>query len=98
MFELHCYVCVAVLATCKECVCIVYPPPCLLIWSRTLEELDGGEVRMMLLDLPPLDIDRVSSASHLVCMHLANASQLLQDAANLRVAHTLPRPADSISI
>ncbi|KAI9639808.1 uncharacterized protein MKK02DRAFT_29781 [Dioszegia hungarica] len=61
MFELHCYVCVAVLATCRE----------------TLEELDGGEVKMMLLDLPPLDIDR-----------------LLQDAANLRVTYSVPRPVD----
>ncbi|RXK34924.1 hypothetical protein M231_07829 [Tremella mesenterica] len=43
MFELHCYVCVAILATCKE----------------ILEELDSSEVRIMLLDLPPLDIDRL---------------------------------------
>lgn len=43
MFELHCYVSVAVLATCKE----------------TLEELDGSETKLMLLDLPPFDIDRL---------------------------------------
>ncbi|ORX36671.1 hypothetical protein BD324DRAFT_460250 [Kockovaella imperatae] len=43
MFALHCYVCVAVLATCKE----------------TLEELDGSEVKLMLMDLPPLDVDRL---------------------------------------
>ena len=27
---------------------------------RTLEELDGLEAKLMLLDLPPLDVDRVS--------------------------------------
>ncbi|BEJ07461.1 hypothetical protein CcaverHIS641_0407300 [Cutaneotrichosporon cavernicola] len=43
MFALHCYVCVAVLLTCKE----------------TLEELDGSEAKLMLLDLPPLDVDRL---------------------------------------
>ncbi|WWC89306.1 uncharacterized protein L201_004227 [Kwoniella dendrophila CBS 6074] len=43
MFALHCYVCVAILATCKE----------------TLEELDGSEAKLMLLDLPPLDVDRL---------------------------------------
>ncbi|ODN82099.1 hypothetical protein, variant 3 [Cryptococcus amylolentus CBS 6039] len=46
MFELHCYVCVSILSTCKE----------------TLEELDGSEARLVLLDLPPLDVDRVSRA------------------------------------
>lgn len=43
MFSLHCHVCVAVLMTCKE----------------TLEELDGSEAKLMLLDLPPLDVDRL---------------------------------------
>ncbi|KAK8864418.1 hypothetical protein IAR55_001666 [Kwoniella newhampshirensis] len=43
MFALHCYVCVAILATCKE----------------TLEELDGSEAKLMLLDLPPMDVDRL---------------------------------------
>ncbi|WVW83933.1 hypothetical protein I302_105956 [Kwoniella bestiolae CBS 10118] len=43
MFALHCYVCVAILSTCKE----------------TLEELDGSEAKLMLLDLPPLDVDRL---------------------------------------
>ncbi|RSH87357.1 hypothetical protein EHS25_003266 [Saitozyma podzolica] len=43
MFELHCYVCVAVLSTCKE----------------TLEELDGSEAKLMLLDLPRMDVDRL---------------------------------------
>jgi hypothetical protein len=27
---------------------------------RTLEELDGAEARLVLLDLPPMDVDRVS--------------------------------------
>jgi hypothetical protein len=27
---------------------------------RTLEELDGSEARLVLLDLPPMDVDRVS--------------------------------------
>lgn len=26
---------------------------------RTLEELDGSEAKLMLLDLPPLDVDRL---------------------------------------
>ncbi|WVQ67657.1 uncharacterized protein L199_005860 [Kwoniella botswanensis] len=43
MFALHCYVCVAILSTCKE----------------TLEELDGSEAKLFLLDLPPLDVDRL---------------------------------------
>ncbi|WRT66387.1 uncharacterized protein IL334_003342 [Kwoniella shivajii] len=43
MFALHCYVCVGILSTCKE----------------TLEELDGSEAKLMLLDLPPLDVDRL---------------------------------------
>ncbi|KAK4688714.1 hypothetical protein P7C73_g1408, partial [Tremellales sp. Uapishka_1] len=43
MFALHCYVCVAILGTCKE----------------TLEELDGSEAKLMLLDLPPMDVDRL---------------------------------------
>ncbi|KAL7421832.1 hypothetical protein Q5752_003603 [Cryptotrichosporon argae] len=43
MFSLHCYVCVAILETCKE----------------TLEELDGLEAKLMLLDLPPLNVDRL---------------------------------------
>ncbi|KAL1406996.1 hypothetical protein Q8F55_006409 [Vanrija albida] len=43
MFVMHCYVCVAILFTCKE----------------TLEELDGSEAKLMLLDLPPLDVDRL---------------------------------------
>lgn len=30
------------------------------LMSRTLEELDGSEAKMMLLDLPPMDVDRVS--------------------------------------
>ena len=42
--ELHQYVCLAILTTCKE----------------TLEELDESEVRSFLLNLPRLDIDRVS--------------------------------------
>ncbi|CAK9786139.1 hypothetical protein CC85DRAFT_291039 [Cutaneotrichosporon oleaginosum] len=65
MFALHCYVCVAVLLTCKE----------------TLEELDGSEAKLMLLDLPPLDVDRV-------------CGRLLQDAANLKVQFTLPGPVE----
>jgi len=35
----------------------------LRVWSliiRTLEELDGAEARLVLLDLPPMDVDRVS--------------------------------------
>ncbi len=28
--------------------------------GRTLEELDGSEAKLMLLDLPPMDVDRVS--------------------------------------
>ncbi|AFR92425.1 hypothetical protein J008_00298 [Cryptococcus neoformans] len=43
MFALHCYVCVAIFSTCKE----------------TLEELDGSEAKLMLLDLPPMDVDRL---------------------------------------
>ncbi|WVQ80771.1 hypothetical protein IAT38_002876 [Cryptococcus sp. DSM 104549] len=43
MFALHCYVCVAILSTCKE----------------TLEELDGSEAKLVLLDLPPMDVDRL---------------------------------------
>lgn len=31
-----------------------------LMPCRTLEELDGSEAKLMLLDLPPLDVDRVS--------------------------------------
>jgi hypothetical protein len=30
---------------------------------RTLEELDGAEARLVLLDLPPMDVDRVSHLS-----------------------------------
>lgn len=30
--------------------------------DRTLEELDGSEAKLMLLDLPPMDVDRVSFA------------------------------------
>lgn len=30
---------------------------------RTLEELDGAEARLVLLDLPPMDVDRVSLLS-----------------------------------
>jgi len=30
---------------------------------RTLEELDGAEARLVLLDLPPMDVDRVSRLS-----------------------------------
>ncbi|KAL8280711.1 hypothetical protein RQP46_007034 [Phenoliferia psychrophenolica] len=41
--ELHQYVCLAILTTCKE----------------TLEELDESEVRSFLLNLPRLDIDRL---------------------------------------
>jgi hypothetical protein len=62
---------------------------------RTLEELDGSEAKLMLLDLPPFDIDRVScilptphTTYTLVCL----MQQLLQDAANLRVTYSLPRP------
>lgn len=54
MFELHCYVCVAILATCKECVDLASDAN-----RRTLEELDGSEAKLMLLDLPPMDVDRV---------------------------------------
>jgi hypothetical protein len=31
---------------------------------RTLEELDGAEARLVLLDLPPMDVDRVSHLPH----------------------------------
>ena len=31
-----------------------------LLIVRTLEELDGAEARLVLLDLPPMDVDRVS--------------------------------------
>ncbi|WVO16191.1 hypothetical protein L204_103862 [Cryptococcus depauperatus] len=43
IFMTHCYVCVAILSTCKE----------------TLEELDGSEAKLMLLDLPPMDVERL---------------------------------------
>jgi hypothetical protein len=52
---------------------------------RTLEELDGAEARLVLLDLPPMDVDRVSLHAAIV-----TDNQLLQDAANLRVAFPLP--------
>ena len=58
MFELHCYVCVAILGTCKE----------------TLEEMDAGEARIMLLDLPPLDVDRVSGATPQTTSELKDSS------------------------
>ncbi|KAK4703364.1 hypothetical protein P7C70_g2858, partial [Phenoliferia sp. Uapishka_3] len=43
LVDLHQYVCLAILTTCKE----------------TLEELDESEVRSFLLNLPPLDVDRL---------------------------------------
>lgn len=30
-----------------------------MTFPRTLEELDGSEAKLMLLDLPPLDVDRL---------------------------------------
>lgn len=42
--DLHQYVCLAILTTCKD----------------ALEELDQSEVRSMLLSLPPMDVERVS--------------------------------------
>jgi hypothetical protein len=35
-----------------------------LLIIRTLEELDGAEARLVLLDLPPMDVDRVSHLPH----------------------------------
>lgn len=58
-FELHCYTCVAVLLTCKEYVGTRTIRGFRSKNDRTLEELDSSEAKLMLLDLPPLDIDRV---------------------------------------
>ena len=85
MFELHCYVCVAILATCREYVCCLRRAD-----DRTLEELDGSEAKLMLLNLPPMDVDRVGGCKRLSFWLMG---QLLQDAANLRVSYPLPRAA-----
>ena len=37
---------------------------------RTLEELDGSEAKLMLLDLPAMDVDRVRKESSLVNLQL----------------------------
>lgn len=44
--ELHPFICLAILTTCKE----------------ALEELDQSEIRSMLLSLPVMEIDRVSTS------------------------------------
>jgi hypothetical protein len=31
-----------------------------MLTVRTLEELDGSEAKLVLMDLPPMDVDRVS--------------------------------------
>lgn len=57
----------------------------------------------MLLDLPPMDVDRVSelvSCAGGLLLHNTTIGQkqltlqLLQDAANLKVQYTLPGPID----
>jgi hypothetical protein len=53
--DLHPYVCLAILTTCKD----------------ALEELDQSEVRSMLLSLPPMDVDRVSASSSSLSLSLA---------------------------
>ena len=58
------------------------------VFCRTLEELDGSEAKLMLLDLPPMDVDRVGVV--LECSIKLMLSKLLQDAANLRVSYPLP--------
>ncbi|KAL7410315.1 hypothetical protein BDY24DRAFT_400128 [Mrakia frigida] len=62
-FELHIFVCLSVLTTCND----------------TLEELDQGEVKQMLLHLPRLDIDRIlHEASNLRKAHLQAVSVLVK--------------------
>lgn len=83
--ELHYFICLAILTICKE----------------PLEELDQSEVRSMLLSLPAMDVDRVSTLTRCVpaaCASCADAAgllpppQLLVEATNLRTAYQRSKP------